>query len=131
MSTLTEHSLVLFNTSCSRIVLSPPKQEGKEKPLETFTGFLFLFQCGKRKGKLPGFCCVCVFNFMTDLSEHFERAQCHFFALKGDEESFDLQVAVADTHRAIISRDRAALYSKNEELSDFSTDILKMLIYFC
>lgn len=64
---------------------------------------------------------------MTDLSEHFERAQCHFFALKGDEESFDLQVAVADTHRAIISRDRAALYSKNEELSDFSTDILKFL----
>lgn len=61
------------------------------------------------------------------MDEHFERAQFHYLALKGDERSFDFQVAVADTHRAIISRDRAALYSKNEELSDFSTDILKFL----
>ena len=63
------------------------------------------------------------------LGEVYEGTEGQFLALNGQEggSAFDMAKAVDLAQRGIVVREKAALYSKNEDLTDFSTAILKFL----
>ena len=65
----------------------------------------------------------------SSLGELYEGAESQFLAMNGQEggSGFDMAKAVDLAQRGIVAREKAALYSKNEDLTEFSTTILKFL----